>query len=505
MRPALFVMISLLCACAGKGVDGPGVRGPSADVQEYSALAWVPGQPTYMMTAHTVREAQRSVSDMIDSFGMMVGANADELGHELEQVLGVDPLAETGTQKLGIDPSGSIALYSEGTDPTIVIRLGAPDVARAFFDLAKTRGGKTTSLVVDGVEVTSVTVVHGVTASWAIDKDWLWVHFAFGADKDPDAQWFLHTHHRPEGSYGWQQNFKTATNLRDKLKHDGLLGYLDSHALIALARAHAPKSLTQCLDRFTPIGVAGFAIEGDGQHAAGQLAFDLGPAAKGVAAALLPPPGGFAAVAQTAPIAIQWNLDIGAIASFLSPCLETAGGNTNFLTKYGLRSGRVAIQTLSPSDRSGTGVVSADLSDKSYLAGLLDMVPRRSMFESNHTFGGGGGGGGAGVTGHRISVPFLITIDYVLDDRTGLLAVGEGLMDKLVAPTPAPAATPPLFAIDLIIPGLSPEVWKFLIGEVTNEWFAKRAVEQLQRWHDGHVSVTIDHDLLVIDAAGNRR
>lgn len=495
MRPALFVMISLLCACPGKRLDGPGLRGPAAEIQEYSALAWVPERPTYMMTAHTVREAQRSVADVVDSFGMVVGANADGVGQELEQVLGVNPLAETGTQKLGVDPAGSIALYSEATDPTIVIRLAAPDVARAFFDLAKTRGGKSRSLVVDGVEVTSVTVVRDVTASWAIDKDWLWIHFAFGADQDPDAQWFVHTHHRPEGSYGWQHNFKTATNLRAKLEHDGLLGFLDSQALIAIVRAHAPKSLTQCLDRFAPIGVAGFAIEGDGQHAGGQLAFDLGPAAKGVAAALLPPPGGFAAVAQNAPIAVQWNLDIGAIASFISPCLATAGGNTTFLTKYGLRSGRVAIQTLSPSDRSGTGVVSADLSDKSYLGSLLDQIPKRSMFENNHTFGG--------FAGHRISVPFLITVDYVLDDRTGMLAIGEGLMDKLVAR--APTMPPALFSIDVIVPGLSPEVWKFLIGEVTNEWFAKRAVDLLQRWHDGHVSVTIDHELLVIDASGNRR
>jgi hypothetical protein len=492
MRPALFVMISLLCACPGQRHVDP--SGPAPEVAEYSALAWVPEQPTYMMTAHTVRDAQRSASDYFDSFGIMIGESSDAIGHELEQVLGVNPLSDAGTQKLGVDPAGSIAVYSEGTDPTIVVRLGAPDVAKAFFDLAKTRGGKTQSLVVDGVEVTAITVVHGVTASWAIDKDWLWVHFAFGADKDPDAQWFVHTHHR-DGKFGWQKNFETATHLRDKEKHTGLLGFLDSHALLALARAHAPKSLTECLDRFTPIGIAGFAIEGDGQHAAGQLAFDLGPAAKGVAAALLPPPAGFAAVAHDAPIAVQWNLDIGAIASFISPCLETAGGNTNFITKYGVRSGRVAIQTLNPSDRSGTGVVSADLSDKSYLAGLLDMIPKRSLFESNHTFGG--------VAGHRISVPFLITVDYVLDDRTGMLAVGDGLMDKLVAP--APTAAPPLLSIDMIVPGFSPEVWKFLIGEVTDEWFAKRAVEQLQRWHDGHVSVTIDHDLLVIDASGNRR
>jgi hypothetical protein len=92
----------------------------------------------------------------------------------------------------------------------------------------------------------------------------------------------------------------------------------------------------------------------------------------------------------------------------------------------------------------------------------------------------------------------------VLDDRLGLVAMGDGLMDALVMGA-APAGRPPVFSLDLIITGLSAEAWHFLIEAATGEWFAKRATDQLQRWHDGHLSVTIDHESLVIDASGNRR
>jgi hypothetical protein len=192
---------------------------------------------------------------------------------------------------------------------------------------------------------------------------------------------------------------------------------------------------------------------------------------------------------------MQWNLDVGAIAHFIAPCASSIGGDTDFLTKFGVRTARVAVLTLDPGQRSGTGVVAADLMDASYLRGMLDQIPHRSMLESDHTYGA--------IAGHRISIPFLISLDYVLTDRLGMLAVGDGLMDKLVAT--APSAPPPLFALDLIVPGLSEATWQFVIAHATNEWFAKRATALLQRWHDGHLHVTIDHDALVIEASGNRR
>jgi hypothetical protein len=512
MRFRSIAMISLVCACThtGTAVNAPT---PSADVREFAALAFAPDQPTYLWTAHSVGDAQRSIDDVIDSFGMLAGATSADAGHALEHLLSVDPLSETGTQRLGVDPAGSIAMFSEGLDPTIVAQLASPDTTRAFFDSVKAQNGVATqSVIIDGVEVSTVKLSGNVRVSWAIDKSgegptrssaeggakvddktWLWTHFAFGLDKDDD--WFAKAHHPHTGA--WAKSFGWAKDLRAKLaaKASGLLGFFDTRALLAIARAHAPKNVIACLDHFQPIGIAGFAIDGDGHHAAGRLALDLGPAAAGIASAVLPPPPGFAAIASTAPIAIQWNLDVGAIAHFLAPCMASIGGDTELLTKFGVRTARVAVMTLDPGQHSGTGIVAADLSDASYLRGLLDQIPHRSMLESDHNYGVN--------AGHRLSIPFLISLDYVLNDRLGMLAVGDGLMDKLV--TPAPASPAPVLSLDLIVPGFTEDTWRWLIGSVTDKWLANRATSLLQRWHDGHLRVTIDHDALVIEASGNRR
>ncbi|HET9990067.1 MAG TPA: hypothetical protein VFQ65_16165 [Kofleriaceae bacterium] len=515
MRCCSIAMISLVCACAHHGATAGGPT-PNADVQEFAALAWVPDQPTYVWTAHSVRDAQRSIDDVIDSFGMLSGATAADAGHALEHVLSVDPLSESGTQKLGVDPAGSIAMFSEGLDPTIVVQLASPDTTHAFFDSVKaTNGVATQSVIVDGIEVSTVKLFGHVRASWAIaksgegptrstagggakvdDKTWLWAHFAFGVDRPtPDGEWFAKAHAAHAGA--WTKSFAWAKDLRAKLaaKATGLLGFFDVHALLAIARAHAPKDALACLDLVQPIGLAGFAIEGDGRHAGGRLALDLGPAAQRIAAAVLPAPAGFERLAQIAPITAQWNLDIGAVASAIAPCWRTIGGDMDFLTRYGVRTARVAVMTIDPDKpRDSTGVFAADLSDATYLRGLLDQIPHRSMAENDRAYGG--------IAGHRISIPFIISLDYILNDRLAMLALGDGLLDKAVTGTPAP---PPLFALDLIVPGLSEGAWKFVIAKATNEWFAKRATALLQGWHDGHLRVTIDHDALVLEASGNRR
>ena len=469
------------------------MSGPKAseDVAEFAALAFVPDQLTYLATAHTVREAQRGVSDAIDSFGMLFGASSREAGKALADVLGVDPLSESGRAKIGVDPGGPIAIFAEDPSPTLVVRLAAPEAAQAFFSDIRNRMA-TKSVVVDRVEVVTAPFIVGTTASWAIDKNWLWVHFGM-TGKDPSADWFSHSHHAT--GHAWTTGLAWAKHVRDRLaSKNGLIGFFDTHALLALARAASPD-LNACLDRFQPIGFAGFAIEGEGKHVGGSLAFELGPAAQRIAAAVLPPPPGFDAIAAKAPIAMQWNLDLGAIASFIAPCVKTAGGNTSFITKYGVRTMRLAVQTLDPSDKSGSGVIAADLADETFLAQLLDQIPKRSFFESDHTFGP--------FAGHRISVPFVAKLDYVLDASHGFAAMGDGLMDKLVVG--ASSTAPPVFSLDLLVSGFSETVWNFVISALTDERFAKRASSELQGWQDGHLRASIDHASLVIDASGNRR
>jgi hypothetical protein len=501
MRLMTSALISLVCACGG---HRPGASRPSgaADVAEFAALAYVPDRPTYLVTAHTVRDAQRSVTDTIDSLGMMVGANSRDAGKALEGVLGMDPLTEAGIAKLGVDPGGSIAVFAESAYPTILVKLATPETAQAFFSEIRNRMA-TKSVVVEGAEVVTAPFVYGTEASWAIDKQWLWVHFGKRGG-DPSAEWFAHSHHATGSA--WTTGFGWAKHVRDTVAsraHErrpgtppdsGLLGFFDSHALLALARIAAPE-LGACLERFGPVGFAGFAIEGDERHVGGRVAFELGSAAHDIAAAVLPPPPGFAAVAAQAPLAVQWNLDLGAVASFLAPCIKTAGGDPTFITKYGVRTLRVAVETLDPSDKSGTGVIAADLSAKAFLAEMLDQIPKRSLFESDHRFGA--------FAGHHISIPFVAKLDYVLDDHHGFAAMGDGLMDKLVMG--AATSTPPVFSLDLVPSGFSEKVWNVVIAEVTNEWFANQASRALQRWQDGHLRVTIDHDSLVIDASGNRR
>ncbi|CAN5306696.1 hypothetical protein BH11MYX1_BH11MYX1_40300 [soil metagenome] len=499
MRFTTIALISLVCACGGVSHGGPAVPKAAADVAEFAALAYVPNQPTYLVTAHTVLEAQTSVIDTLDSLGMVVGASSRDAGKAFQELLGVDPLTAAGLAKLGVDPRGSFAVFAESAYPTILVKLTGPEMAQSYFSEIRNRMA-TRSVVVEGVEVVTAPFMEGSEASWAIDKQWLWVHFGKKGG-DPSADWFSHSHHAAGSAWatglGWAKHVRDelARERRPRTRTSGLLGFFDSHALLALARIAAPE-LGTCLDRFQPIGFGGFAIEGDGYHCGGSLAFELGPAAQSISAALLPPPPGFEAVAAKAPIAVQWNLDLAAVASFIAPCVKTAGGDTASLTKYGMRTLRLAVQTLDPSDKSGTGVIAADLSDKAFLAELLDQIPKRSFFESDHRYGA--------FAGHRLSIPFVAKVDYVLDGSHGFAAMGDGLMDKLVMGA-STAIAPPVFQLDLIPAGFSEAVWNFVIATVTNEWFAKRASSALLSWHDGHVRVTIDHDALVIDAAGNRR
>jgi len=411
-------------------------------------------------------------------------------------VLSIDPLSESGTKKLGIEPSASIAMFSEGLDPTIVVQVASPDTTHAFFDSVKSTGGVATqSVVIDGVEVTSVKVFGHVHASWAIDKGWLWTHFSFGVDREAQpGEWFAHAHRSHGGA--WAKSFGGAKEMHTKfeVKATGLLGFFDLHALLAIARAHVPKDAVACLERFQPVGIASFAIEGDAHHAAGKLKLDLGPAAKQVSSALLEPPYGFPSI--DAPLTVQWNLDADAIARFLAPCAASVGGDTTFLTKFGVRAARIKLVTLDTERKEGTGVVALDLRDASFFRGLLDQVPGRSLIERKRDFGG--------VAGRHLSIPLLVSLDYVLTDQVGLVAVGDGLMDKLTEKAVF-HKQPQLFSLGVIVPGLSAATWKFLIGQMTNDWFANRATALLQRWHDGQLSVTIDNDALVIEASGNRK
>ena len=144
--------------------------------------------------------------------------------------------------------------------------------------------------------------------------------------------------------------------------------------------------------------------------------------------------------------------------------------------------------------RSATGAVALDVTRAAPFARMLDEIPGRSRFESDRAFGA--------YRGHRVSVPFVATFDYVLDDRVALAALGDGVLDRIAAgATPAP---PPLLALDVRPPGLSPMAWQWLLAQARVP-DRKRVVDRLMGLAEGHLAVTLDRDALVIEASGNRR
>ncbi|MFT3691812.1 MAG: hypothetical protein QM831_01640 [Kofleriaceae bacterium] len=444
----------------------------------------MPDRPTYLVTARSVRGLQQGSRALIDAAGILLGVSADQAGQELARVLTIDPLSEAGTKQLGIDPEGAIAVFSEATDPTIVVKLSDPAATQAFFDQAKQRV-KTSAIIIDGVEVTGAKIERDVSASWAIDHSMLWVHFSFGLDKTDD--WFTPTHH-PRG-----QSWKTGFASLRSFERGGLLGFIDTQQMLAVIKAKAKEAAT-CIDSFHDIHLASFSITAEGPAVGGKLAFDIGSRGADLQSVLLPAPPGFTAIAKGAPIAAQWNLDLAAIQRFLTPCMQSVGAKPDKLMKMGVRAGRVIVKTLDPSGPSGTGVVSLDVANKAELVKYLDMIPHRSMFEGDETF--------AGQKGKRIKVPFVVTLDYILDDARAIVAIGDNLMEQVLS---GQSAAPPVAELAIDVDAMKPEAWSFVLEHATNEWFAKHALERLMRWQRGNIRVTVDQNQLVIDAAGTRK
>lgn len=499
MKIALVAALALVSgvACTGR-TKGGAHTGPPSVAKAFPATRWVPAQPTYVVAAPTVRQAQRALAGAIDSLGVMVGIDAAEVSRGLSGLLAVDPLSADSLAGMGIDVEGGFAVFSEDISPTFVGHLSSPEATAAFFDRQRERGLVTQSVLVDGVEVYSAQLPGTpVRVGWAVDKDWLWVHFAIPGAHEDGQSWFSasHQHHGEADGPGWGKAWQWAESVVAPAPGapSGIVGFLNPVDLLASFTSKVPDAIA-CAKLLAPVSRVAIAIESDGKHAAGQLAIDIGGAARAVEATLLPAPEGFAAVAQSAPLAVQWSADLAAVRTWIRPCAASIDEDLAFLDRYGVRSARAALVSLDPDEKSGSGVVAMDLFHKKFFAARLDDVPARSLIERSRTFGP--------HRGHSIAVPFVATVDYVLTDALALGAVGDGLLAKVVGS--GATVRGPVAAIDIAPPGLSAEAWRFVIGGL-GIGHTDRIVERLLRWRDGHASLTVQGTSLVLSASGNRR
>jgi hypothetical protein len=488
MRNVAVLLAIAACGGSPKVANPPSAAPPVADL---SVSRWVPAHPTYLLASPKLRDAQRAVRGALDSVGMLAGLDAENASQLLQFVLAIDPLNEGPATAVGVDIDGGFAMFSEDVDPTFVFHLTAPDALQQFFEKQRQRGMVTQSVVSDGIEVFTTKISSKVRASWAIDKDWLWLHVALAGTSAAD--WFEHSHHAAAGAAAWAADWAWA-----KAKHAGtagLTGFVKAKELVSAMTVKA-KNAAGCVRLVEPVGRVSFSIDADAHGASGRIAVELGAAARDVAAHTLAPPPGWGAAAGNAALSVQMNLDAGALVQWLQPCAELFNFQLAQMQQMGVRSGRAMLIGLDPDEPSGTGAVALDLSSKAFLARILDQIPMRSHLEKDKKFGA--------HAGHHVAVPFVASFDYVLEDHLALAAMGDGVLDQVLAPAGPAAAAPPLLSVDVAPPKLSDKAWEFLIDKA-GIGDAKRFVERLQHWRDGHVGIAIDGDALVLDAAGHLR
>lgn len=497
---ALAIVLIFLTACGSKGT-GP-AAGQPAVATVFPSARFVPAQPTYVVSARSMGDAQAAFRDVIDVLGMTVGGETAEASAAFTRMLGVDPLSAEAVAAIGVDLEGSMVLFSEGVNPTFVVHLDSPEAIAAFFDQQRERGLRTQSVVVAGTEVFTAKIMSELHISWAVDNDWLWVHFAFGAPDGTD--WFEHSK-QPTGT-AWVEPWKWAQGLAAQAS--AVTGFVDPRSVIAQHMKQAAAA-ADCLGKLQAIQRVGVSFDADGKRMGARLAFLLGDASGDIAARLLPTPPGWQAASANAPISAQWNLDLYAAASLAESCMvkhthDSAGNDvvdptshpnlTAQLDVYGVRAGRAFVHTLDPDEKEGTGAISLDLAHGRFLRAQLDQIPRRSMFEKSRQFGI--------YKGTHISVPFVGSGDYVLDDKVAIASMGDGLLARIG--TGSPAGQPPILSIDLRPPGMPAAIWEFLLAQIDMP-NPKRFAQRLQTWSELHLGARLDGQSLVIEASGTRR
>jgi hypothetical protein len=492
---ALAIILILAAGCGGKRQLG--AAGPPAAAAAFPAARWIPGTPTYVVAAKTMRDAQRAFRDVLDTFGMVAGVEPGEISEGLIRLLAVDPLSAEAVAAIGVDLDGGVALFSEDVNPTFVVRLASPVAMQAFFDHQRQRGMVTQSVVVDGAEVFSTRLSGDVLLSWVVDGEWLWVHF--GGPGEGTA-WFSASK-RPSTAT-WGARWQAAQQLAQKSA--ALVGFANLRDLAVKIAQRTGEGLA-CARQFEAVRGVGVAIEGEGSFVGGTLAVDLA-SAQTIAGSVVAPPPGWATASAKAPLAAQWNLDLRVAAAWVQPCIarveEDGSGRRTpaspdlvaTLDQFGVRTGRAFVHSLDPEDKSGTGAVAIDLSHGRYFAQLLDQIPMRRRFEKSRAFGA--------YKGKHLSVPFVATVDYVLDDRVFLAAMGDGLLER--AASGVSGAAPEVVAIDLMPAGLPVDVWAWLFAQAELP-SPKRLAQRLQTWREIHLGARLDRDRLVIEARGNRR
>ncbi len=480
------VLGTVIAGCGGKsaGTTTSPQRARVATV--FPSARFVPAQPTYVVSARTMREAQASYRHMLDMLAMVGGFEVSEIERDMTTVLGVNPLDPNAVAGIGIDLEGSVALFSEELDPTFVVHVTNADQMHGFLEGQRQNGMKTQSVVVAGTELFTARLANDAHISWALEKEWMWIHFSFGGQPD-GPEWFEHS--KQPTDTAWVDGWSWA-------KGQGaspIIGVLDAGAMLAKVGPHA-RDAAACLEKLASIRRVGMSFDIDAKQASARFAIDLGDASGRLRDILLPLPPGWAAASANAPVSAQWNVDLPATGEWLRACTGDEGVSAT-VAEMGVRSMRAFAHSLDIGDKEGVGAVAVDLSHARYFKAMLDQIPGRSVAESSRTYGQ--------YKGKHVKVPFFIEADYVLNDQLMIGAMGKGMLER-IGTGAAPSGPPPVLLVDIKPQGMPAGVWQDIFG-LLEAPDPKRLTQRLMLWSELHADALLDGTSLVITTRGIRR
>jgi hypothetical protein len=359
---------------------------------------------------------------------------------------------------------------------------------QGFLEGQRQNGLRTQSVIIGGTEVFTARLANDAHISWALDQDWMWIHFSFGAVDG--TEWFEHSK-RPTGA-AWVDSWSWAKDLAGQAA-PVVTGFLDPNSMLAKLAATS-RDASACLAQIASVRRIGVNFDIDAKQIGVRFAVDLGDASGRLRALLLQPPPGWAAASTNAPIAAQWNVDLPATAGWLRAC---TGDDeiTATVEETGVRSIRAFAHSLDIGDKEGVGAVSLDLSHARYFKQMLDDIPGRSVAESNRTYGQ--------YKGKHVKVPFFIEADYVVNDQVAIGAMGKGVLEQ-VGTGSAPSSPPPVLLVDVKPQGMPAGVWQDIFG-LLDAPNPKRLTQRLMLWTELHADAVLDGTSLVITTRGIRR
>lgn len=456
------------------GVDQPANAPTPPAVPGYTATRFIPPDTTYVVTAASLRTFQDSVGGLIDGVSIL------PLGSALHG-LPIDPFDPHTTEDLSLDLDGGVALFSETLNPTLAVHLLNPKKTSAWL----TRVLTGPSQQVGDVEMRTRDMGGFHVAGGVTNDGWLLMHFeVIGSD---NTEWLAHA---IAGGQHLADDIHWAAR-----SNKSVVAVANLEKLVAQLKPYAPSSL-ECVSLLAPVRRAGVELD-LANGAAARVRLGLTSTA-GVTSMLHAGPAGWSSVVANSPVAVAWNVDLPAFDTWFAPCFRQLGDpGFDDIAKMGITAARFALRSFNPKDKyAATGVVSLDVTSTKFITDQLDQIPARSFLEKKHTWGS--------YTGHSLSVPTVGSVDYVLTKNEAIIAKGSGLMDQVTGQgTSAPAT---LVSLHLSPGSLTAGAWDGLVKLAgIDSKQVSTLLALLAHFGEAHLTLSLDGNDLVLEAAGNRR